>query len=63
VGGFNKLQKLEVVNDHASLLYFQTSALTIENPAGAPMHIDGDPVETKKRLQVELLKDCFRLIQ
>jgi diacylglycerol kinase (ATP) len=62
VGGYNKLQKLEVIDEHASVLYFQTSEIKIENPQLAPMHIDGDPVETKNKLNVQILKDSFRLI-
>jgi len=60
-GGYNKLQKLEVINENASVLYFQTSELRIENPALAPMHIDGDPVETQQTVNVQILKDFFRL--
>lgn len=63
VGGFNKLQKLEVINEKAGVFYFQTDKLEIINPEEAPMHIDGDPVETKKQLRVQLLKKCFRLIR
>jgi diacylglycerol kinase (ATP) len=62
VGGFNKLQKVEVINENASLLYFQTNEIKIENPLSAPMHIDGDPVETTDKINVEILKDSFRLI-
>jgi len=61
VGGYNKLQKLEVINEKTSVLYFQTRELKIENPQLAPMHIDGDPVETKSKLNVRILKDSFRL--
>jgi diacylglycerol kinase (ATP) len=63
VGGYNKLQELQVINEKASVLYFQTNEIKIKNPQLAPMHIDGDPVETKKQLQVELLKSCFRLLK
>jgi diacylglycerol kinase (ATP) len=62
VGGYNRLQKLEVINENASVLYFQTDEIKIENPQLAPMHIDGDPAETKKKLAIEILKDSFRLI-
>jgi len=62
VKGYNKLQKFEVINENAGLLYFQTNEIKIENPDLAPMHIDGDPAETKKKLNVEILKDSFRLI-
>ena len=62
VGGYNKLQTLEVINEKASVLYFQTSEIKIENLQSAPMHIDGDPVETMKVINVQILKDSFRLI-
>lgn len=63
VGGFNKLQELQVIDESSSVLYFQTDEVKIDNPKLAPMHIDGDPVETRRQLQVKTLKDCFRLIQ
>ena len=62
VSGYNKLQKLEVINEKAHVLYFQTAELNISNLQFAPMHIDGDPVETMKQLDIELLYDCFELI-
>src|SRR5215217_6181574 len=62
VGGYNRLQKLEVINENASVLYFQTDEIKIDNPQLAPIHIDGDPAETKKKISVEILKDSFRLI-
>jgi diacylglycerol kinase (ATP) len=62
VGGYNQLQKFEVLNENASLFYFQTKEIRIENSQLAPMHIDGDPVETVNRLNVQILKDSFRLI-
>lgn len=62
VGGYNKLQKLEVINEKANVLYFQTAELTITNLKEAPMHIDGDPVETMRKLNIRLLKNCFRLL-
>ncbi len=63
VGGYNKLQKLEVINEKASVLYFQTNEIIIENLEEAPVHIDGDPAETKKQLKVQLIKNCFKLMQ
>jgi diacylglycerol kinase (ATP) len=62
VGGYNKLQKLEVIDEKASMLYFQTAEIKIDNPQLAPMHIDGDPVETANKINVQILKDSFRLI-
>jgi diacylglycerol kinase (ATP) len=63
VGGYNKLQKLEVINEKTSVLYFQTGEIKIQNPEEAPMHIDGDPVETIKQLKIHIVKNCFKLIQ
>ena len=62
VGGYNKLQELEMINERASVLYFQTNEIKIKNPERAPLHIDGDPAETSSKLNVQILKDCFRLI-
>lgn len=62
VGGFNQLQKFEVLNENASVLYFQTTEIKIENLQSAPMHIDGDPVETVNKINVQILKDSFQLI-
>lgn len=62
VGGYNKLQRPEAINEKASVLYFQTSEIKIENPGLAPVHIDGEAVETRNKLNVQILNDCFRLI-
>ena len=62
VAGYNRLQKPEVINEKASVLYFQTNEIKIENPRLAPMHIDGDPAETLHNLNIRILKDSFRLI-
>lgn len=62
VGGYNKLQRVELIDEKASMLYFQANEIKIENPQLAPMHIDGDPVETTIELNVQILKDSFRLI-
>ena len=62
VGGFNAVKEIDKLNDNASLMYFQTEALEVYNPSAAPMHIDGDPVETGKQLEVQLLKSSFRLL-
>ncbi|HYH16956.1 MAG TPA: diacylglycerol kinase family protein [Flavisolibacter sp.] len=62
VGGFNYLVNEELAKVNKGILYFQTDALTINNASGAPMHIDGDPVETATQLEIRMLKHCFRLI-
>jgi YegS/Rv2252/BmrU family lipid kinase len=62
VGGYNKLQEAELINEKASVIYFQTKEIKISNLKKAPMHIDGDPVETISDITVFLLPNCFRLI-
>lgn len=62
VGGYNKLQKLEVLDGEANVLYFQTSQLKIENRQLAPMHIDGEPVASMKQINVQIWKAAFRLL-
>ena len=62
VSGFIKLQSVEQISAEASVLYFQTDAIKVHNPAGAPLHIDGDPSETLQLLDVKILPAAFRLI-
>lgn len=45
------------------VIYFQTEQIKIENLNEAPMHIDGNPAETPRTLEIEIRKKCFRLIQ
>src|SRR4051812_39690436 len=63
VGGYNELQETAVLDEKASVLYFQVNELSIRNTKGAPMHIDGDPVETAKQLSIRMLPGHFRLIR
>ena len=45
------------------VIYFQTTELTIKNTGEAPMHIDGDPCESEKKLSIKVLPKYFNLIQ
>lgn len=62
VSGLNNLQTAEVLNEKSSVLYFQTDEIKISNPQAAPMHIDGDPVETAETIRIQLLHQAFRLL-
>ncbi|MFL5772943.1 MAG: diacylglycerol/lipid kinase family protein [Flavisolibacter sp.] len=62
VTGYHKPKQFEYMDEKAEVLYFQTDELSISNPGQAPMHIDGDPVETEKDLSIRIQKNCFRLI-
>ncbi len=63
LAGWNKLQSESFVDGKNAVMYFQTDKLWISNRDLAPLHIDGDPVETMKELRIEIKKKCFRLIQ
>jgi YegS/Rv2252/BmrU family lipid kinase len=62
ISGLNELQEVEVIDEKSSLLYFQAKKVSIANPGNAPLHVDGDPVETANKITAELLPGCFRLI-
>jgi YegS/Rv2252/BmrU family lipid kinase len=63
ISGYNKVKTVDIVDENAGLIYFQTDKLLISNEGDAPMHIDGDPVETMQQLKVKMLKGCFRMVQ
>ena len=47
---------------HNEIHYFQTKKLSIKNPALAPLHIDGEPVETATTLEIEIIENAFKLL-
>ncbi len=53
-------QKLQ---EEKRLLYFQTDTLLVRNPGNAPLHIDGEPAEESNELKIDVLRNCFLLIQ
>jgi len=63
MAGWNVLEASSQVTKKSGVIYFQTDKLEIINHSQAPLHIDGDPAETPKKLKVEIKKKCFRLIQ
>jgi diacylglycerol kinase (ATP) len=60
--GINALQRVSEHIKKKNILYFQTSELTISNPGLAPLHIDGDPVETADEFRIRLINKAFRLL-
>lgn len=42
--------------------YFHTPEIHIKNPLEAPLHIDGEPVETFSDIHVKIIPGAFRLI-
>jgi diacylglycerol kinase (ATP) len=62
LGGYRVRQKPEKVGKE-KILYFQTSALVIENPGEAPLHIDGDPKASANEFHISVVPKAIRLIQ
>jgi len=63
IRGNNHLQQLVEDITKKNVLYFQTPSLTIRNLKLAPFHIDGEPKETHEEFNIQIIKDCFELIQ
>jgi YegS/Rv2252/BmrU family lipid kinase len=63
IAGRNPLQVDSAIDKEKAVIYFQTDQLSIQNPSKAPLHIDGEPTVTSEKLEIEIRKKCFRLIQ
>ncbi len=48
---------------HHDIHYFQTKKLIVKNPQLAPLHIDGDPVESAASFEVEIFENALKLLQ
>jgi diacylglycerol kinase (ATP) len=47
---------------HNEIHYFQTKAVTIHNLSLAPLHIDGEPVDTAETFEVKIIEKAFMLL-
>lgn len=61
--GVNKIQILAAEALKKNIVYFQTPSLKIRNWKNAPLHIDGEPKKTAEFFDVQVIRNCFRLIQ
>jgi diacylglycerol kinase (ATP) len=61
LGGY-KVTAAPVNAGNEKVLYFQTPGLSIANPEGAPLHIDGDPAPSAARFLIEIVPKAIRLI-
>ncbi|ANI89928.1 diacylglycerol kinase [Arachidicoccus ginsenosidimutans] len=62
IRGNNKLEELVEEITQKNVLYFQTPEIKIKNLKNAPMHIDGEPVNSENELNIKAVKSCFKLI-
>ncbi|GAB3365284.1 diacylglycerol kinase family lipid kinase [Arachidicoccus ginsenosidivorans] len=63
IRGNNKLQHLVEEVTNKNILYFQTPEIKIKNLLNAPMHIDGEPIDFAPQINVEIIKNAYRLIR
>jgi YegS/Rv2252/BmrU family lipid kinase len=63
IRGKNKLEAGKIATNKKGVIYFQTSELKIRNKSKAPFHIDGDPAETPRTLDIKISEKCFSLLQ
>jgi YegS/Rv2252/BmrU family lipid kinase len=63
VTGINAIQSVSDFTGSRNIIYLQTDSLIIGNPQLAPLHIDGDPSETSPEFKIEIIRNCFRLLQ
>lgn len=62
LGGY-RLQTESDINEKKRILYIQSDTITIQNLENAPLHIDGDPVATNEKMEMEIIRDAFQLIR
>jgi diacylglycerol kinase (ATP) len=63
VAGNNRSMKVIEYVEKKNIIYIQTDQISIKNPAYAPMHIDGEPVDTSDELRIRVVRNCFKLLQ
>lgn len=62
LSGNNKLHNLAEAVGKRNVIYLQTPSVTIVNKQLAPLHIDGDPVETAAKISAKIIPGAFKLL-
>lgn len=60
--GDNHLQQFVEDMTKKNVIYFQTPAITIKNLKYAPLHVDGEPVDTSEEVSFNIISNCFELL-
>jgi diacylglycerol kinase (ATP) len=63
VTGINGIQDMREYSEKRNIIYFQTAALTITNTENALLHIDGEPKDTNRQLNIRVVRNALKLIQ
>lgn len=56
-------QERNELNKAQAIWYFQCSSLVINNPALAPLHLDGEPISTAEKIDIQVIPGALQLIQ
>lgn len=61
---FGKIKSIEAELElKKTILYFQTKEITIHNPNQAPVHIDGEPVNTAQNIHIQITPGALLMIK
>ena len=63
VAGNNRLMEAVEYFEEKNIIYVQTDKIIIRNPSHAPMHIDGEPMDTSAEFNIRIIPHCFKLLQ
>lgn len=63
ITGNNLPMHVSDIHNKKKIIYLQTEKIRILNPGLAPLHIDGDPTDTRSDFEIRILPKCFLLIQ
>lgn len=63
ITGNNELQDFVSKASSEDIFYLQKPTIKIKNSSHAPVHVDGEPLETVDEFEVEIVKNSFRLLQ
>ena len=55
--------EVSMMRSSNKIIYLQSAMLQIENPQKAPLHIDGEPVDTADFIEIKIVPKAFKLLQ
>jgi YegS/Rv2252/BmrU family lipid kinase len=55
--------EVSMMRSSNKIIYLQSATLQIENPQKAPLHIDGEPVDTSDYIEINIVPNAFKLLQ
>jgi len=55
--------EVSMMRSSNKIIYLQSANLQIENAQKAPLHVDGEPVETAEVIDIKIVPNAFKLLQ